>query len=149
MKLLSTALAHNNAVLLDCTCVLFAEAAQISPELAAQFCLHAGTTPSGQDTFSVGGAPPPGTSAVEVPVSTSTAITGAGVPTPAPVSLPPGTAQQTCEQFQSVCISSESSAAPFEFTVTLTCLPGNSAQVGPQSKPGGLSTTYCFHAWLW
>lgn len=98
--------------------------------LAAQIRLLTGTFPSGQDTFSVGGAPSPGTSAVEVPVSTSTAITGGGVPSPGPVSLPPGTTQQTCEQFQAVCISSESTAAPFEFTVTLTCLPGNSAQVG-------------------
>lgn len=107
---------------------------QLVMDNARSNLIHAGTSPgfpSSPDDFSVGGAPSPGTSAVEVPVSTSTAITGGGVPSPAPVSLPPGASQQTCEQFQSVCISSESSSAPFEFTVTLTCLPGNSAQVPP------------------
>ena len=89
---------------------------------------NAGTFPEAPDTFSVGGAPP-GTSAVEVPVITSTAITGGGVPSPSAVALPPGSSQQTCQTFNSACVSSDTSSAPFEFTVTLTCLPGSTAQV--------------------
>ena len=92
------------------------------------FAFNVGTFPEAPDTFSVGGAPP-GTSAVEVPVITSTAITGGGVPSPSAVALPPGSSQQMCQTFQSACVSSDTTSAPFQFTVTLTCLPGSTAQV--------------------
>jgi len=96
----------------------------------------AGGFPSSNDTFSISqttgtspSAAAPGTSATEVPLSTATAVTGGGVPSPAVADLPAGVTQQTCQQFQSACVSSESTAAPFEFTVTLTCNMSSSSQV--------------------
>ncbi|KAA6417156.1 MAG: hypothetical protein FRX49_12911 [Trebouxia sp. A1-2] len=97
--------------------------------------------PSSNDTFSISqttgtspSAAAPGTSATEVPVSTATAVTGGGVPSPAVADLPDGVTQQTCQQFQSACVSSESTAAPFEFTVTLTCNASSSSQVSYNSS---------------
>ncbi|KAL0051929.1 hypothetical protein WJX82_004666 [Trebouxia sp. C0006] len=97
--------------------------------------------PSSNDTFSIlqttGTSPSaaaPGTSATEVPVSTATAVTGGGVPSPAVADLPAGVTQQTCQQFQSACVSSESTAAAFEFIVTLTCNTSSSSQVAYNSS---------------
>ena len=95
-------------------------------------------------TTGVGPAPAPSTSASEVPLSTATAVTGGGVPSSPAANLPVGSTQQTCQQFQSACISSESTAAPFEFSITLTCLPSSTAQVGSKhvalSLLGGADT---------
>lgn len=100
------------------------------------FMPAAGGLPSGSVTFNISqttGTSPsalaPGTYAVELPVSTATAITGGGVPSPAIADLPAGVTQQTCQQFQSACVSSDTTAAPFDFTITLTCNSSSNSQV--------------------